>query len=216
MTTATSKKTKTTDTGAAAASAAPAPPARRLLTADLAAQAREERDRLHDFELKHTGAGIFARVRHVDLSDTATLTMLPEQLLRVILGAVNDVETREGKPTAIDEAGKVDIERAIKAAKAETAATDAMCVAGFVEPRLVLTQEEKDRERDADVVLVADIHPADRRRYVEWTQGRLAEASEKVVTFPDRSNAGLDAGGPRGVDGDATVDAAGTRRDGTA
>jgi len=213
MTTTTSKRTKTTDTGAAAASAAPVPPARRLLTADLAAQAREERDRLHDFELTHTGPGIFARVRHVDLSDTATLTMLPERLLRVILGAVNDVETREGKPTAIDEAGKVDIERAIRAAKAETAATDAMCVAGFVDPRLVLTQMEKDND---DAVLVADIHPADRRRYVEWTQGRLAEASEKVVTFPDRPDAGMDASGPRGVDGDAAVVAADARRDGAA
>ena len=210
------KQGTATDLGAAAASAAPAPPERRLLTADLAAQARRERDRLHDFELTHTGPGIFARVRHVDLSDTATLTMLPERLLRVILGAVNDVETREGRPATMTADGKVDIDRAITAAKAETAATDAMCVAGFVEPRLVLTQEEKDRDRDADVVLIADIHPADRRRYVEWTQGRLAEASEKVVTFPDRSDAGLDAGRPRGVDGDAPVGAADARRDGAA
>jgi hypothetical protein len=189
MSTATKTRTKAAD--------APAAPPRFILTTSLAEIARQKREAVQEFELTATAPGAFAKVRLVDLSDQATLTSLPETLLRKILGIANDVELREGRTNPVQEDGTLDVERAIRVAKANARAVDAYCVAGFVEPPLIFTEGERVRD---DQVVVSDIHPADRQRFFEWCQGRHAEASAAVEPFPDGSAEGVATGGSGGVD----------------
>jgi hypothetical protein len=202
MSTATRTRPKAAD-----APAAPPPPDRFVLTASLADQARQKREAVQDFALTATAPGAYARVRLVDLSDQATLSSLPESLLRRVLGIANDIELREGKTTPVQDDGSLDIERAIRLAKANARAIDAYCVAGFVEPSLIFSEE--DRIHDAQVI-VSDIHPADRTRFFEWCQGRHTEAAAAVEPFPgaQQLDSGVDAGRSGRVDRAATKRAA--------
>jgi len=190
-----------------------------LFTADLAGQAIERRNAVHDFELTATMPGAFARVRMVHLNDTAALQALPDHLLRRVLGMVNDVDSKEanhalGERQNAD--GSLNVDAVMTLMAAERKIADAYCLAGFVEPRLVLTQDEIDLERDADdkPVLMEAIHPADRRRFLEWCTGRHAEAAATVEPFPDGPDADVAAGGPGGVDGGAAESAAAPAGDG--
>ena len=201
MTTATRKRPTSAD------APAESPPEQFVLTASLADLARKKREAVRDFELTATSDGFdgvaIARVRLVDLADSATLTSLPESLLRKVLTIANDVEIREGRTNPVQDDGSLDIDRAIRVAKANARAIDAYCVAGFVEPALIFTEGERVRD---DQVLVSDIHPADRQRFFDWCQGRHAEAAATVETFPGSRelDAGMAAGGPGGVDGGST------------
>lgn len=202
----TGKRTKATDPGVAAASAAPAPPpepTRFILTNAIAQQALERRTAVHDFDLTATMPGAVARVQYVDLNHPGTLSALPETLLRAVLGMANDLEIREGTQeapeiTRYNPDGTLNVEGVIRLAQIEAKAADAYCLAGFVEPALILTEGERVRD---DQVLLQAIHPVDRRRFGDWCNGPGSEASETVLPFPDGPDEGLAAGGPGGVDG---------------
>jgi hypothetical protein len=189
-----------------AGDAPPAPSQRFILTTSLAELARQRREAVQEFELTATQRElkmvepIYAEVRMVDLADAATLSALPETLLRKVLSIANDVEVREGRANPIAEDGSLNIERAIKVAQANTEAINAYCVAGFVKPQLIFTNAERTND---DQVLVSDIHPADRQRFFDWCQGRHAEAAATVAPFPGprELDPGVDAGGPGGIDG---------------
>jgi len=192
-----------------------------LFSADLAGQAIERRNAVHDFELTATMPGAFARVRMVDLNDQSALLALPERVLRFVLGMANDIDSREGKAAVgerTNEDGSLNVENVLKAAQLEAKMFDGYCLAGFVEPRLVLTQDEVDRERgstDGDKPVLLDaIHPADRRRFYLWCDGHHAEAAATVEPFSGGPAAGVAASGPGGVDGAAAEPAAEPAGDG--
>ena len=211
MTTATKKRPTSAD------APAESPPKQFVLTASLADLARKQREAVRDFPLtatsEHLDGTAIARVRLVDLADSATLTSLPETLLRKVLTIANDVEIREGRTNPVQDDGSLNIDRAIRVAKANARAIDAYCVAGFVEPVLILAESDRTSKEQ---VLVSNIHPADRQRFFDWCQGRHTEAAATVEPFPDGSTEGVATGGSGGMDGAAAESAAPAAGDGEA
>jgi hypothetical protein len=203
MTTATRKRPRGAD--------APAPsPKRFVLTASAAREARQKREEIHDFELTHTMPGAFARVRLVDLQDPEILTnALPARLLAELLETVREVEGQE----AGGEARELSVIEKIDLARKNMHAIVAYCIAGFVEPPLILSEDDRDPRRD-DEVVVTDIDARDRQRFFDWCQGRYEEASATVLPFPQGSASTVDAGGPGGASGGASEPTAESSRDG--
>jgi hypothetical protein len=199
MTTATRTRSKAAD-----APAAPPPePKPVMLTAALASKAMKRRNETHTFSLPATARAadvpaIEVTVKVPDLGDPEILTALPDQLLRTILMAVNDVEAREGNQQAIDisKPEEVDFVQAKRQAFRNTALINAYCLAGFVEPQLVLTEAE---QKNTNQVLLEAVHPTDRAAFFNWCQQPHAEAAAAVEPFPDGSDEGVAAGGPGGV-----------------
>jgi hypothetical protein len=199
MTTATRTRSKAAD-----APAAPPPePKPVMLTAALASKAMKRRNETHTFSLPATARAadvpaIEVTVKVPDLGDPEILTALPDQLLRTILMAVNDVEAREGNQQAIDisKPEEVDFVQAKRQAFRNTALINAYCLAGFVEPQLVLTEAE---QKNTSQVLLEAIHPTDRAAFFNWCQQPHMEAAAAVEPFPDGPDEGVAAGGPGGV-----------------
>jgi hypothetical protein len=202
MTTATRTRSKAAD-----APAAPPPepkaPEPVMLTAALASKAMQRRNETHTFSLPATARAadvpaIEVTVKVPDLGDPEILTALPDQLLRTILMAVNDVEAREGNQHAIDisKPEEVDFSQAKRQAFRNTALINAYCLAGFVEPQLVLTEAE---QKNTSQVLLEAIHPTDRAAFFNWCQQPHMEAAAAVEPFPDGPDEGVAAGGPGGV-----------------
>jgi len=173
----------------------------------LAERIREKRAAVHEFRLTATeqllGEPIPpAKVRIPDLGDPDILMGLPETLLRTILKVVNEVETNEGNvgPIDISKPDEIDLTAARQNAMRQRALVDAYCVAGFIEPRLCLTEDE---QTNVDDWLLSDIHPTDRIAFFNWCSGAHTEAAATVETFPDRPAEDVATGGPGGVDSDA-------------
>lgn len=190
MTTSTKTKPKAAD--------APA-----VFSRSLAERIREKRNAVHEFALTATAAQLGepippAKVRIPDLGDPDILMALPETLLRTILKVVNDVESKEGTvaPIDISKPDEIDLTAAKQNAMRQRAIVDAYCLAGFVEPRLVMTE---DAQANVDDWLLSDIHPSDRIAFFNWCNGQHTEATATAVEFPDRPAEDVATGGPGGV-----------------
>ena len=195
--------TTTTKTKAKAADA----PA--VFSRSLAERIREKRNAVHEFALTATAAQLGepippAQVRIPDLGDPDILMALPETLLRTILKVVNEVEAKEGTvaPIDISKPDEIDLTAAKQNATRQRAIVDAYCLAGFVEPRLRLTEDDLIAQGDqakVDDWLLSDIHPADRIAFFNWCTAPHTEAAATAVEFPDRPAEDVATGGPGGV-----------------
>lgn len=172
----------------------------------LAERIRAKRDAVHEFRLTATeqmaGEPLPpAKVRIPDLGNPEILAGLPDTLLRTMLQVANEIEAGGSGMTDIDlsKPNEIDLTAAKQNAIRQRALIDAYCVAGFVEPRLWLTQDEAD---DNDWLL-SDIHPSDRIAFFNWCNGVQTEAAATVAPFPDRPDADMATGGSGGVDSDA-------------
>jgi len=173
----------------------------------LAQRIRAKREAVHDFRLTATEQLLGeplppARVRIPDLGDGEILNGLPDSLLRTMLQVASDIEA--GKPgiapVDLSKPDEIDITAAKQNAMRQRALVDAYCVAGFIEPRLCLTEDD---QTDADDWLLSDIHPADRIAFFNWCNGVHTEAAATVEPFPDRPTEDVATGGPGGVDSEA-------------
>jgi hypothetical protein len=215
MSTATRTKPKAAD--APAVSPPPKTPEPVMLTAALASKARERRLAIHKFALPATAAlagvpAMEAEVRIPDLGDPELLVGLPDTLLRRILTVANEVEARGGNTNAIDltKPDEIDLEKAKRNAKQSRALIDGYCVAGFVNPELVMTEAD---QKNTNQILLEDIHPADRTAFFNWCNGQHTEAAATVEPFPGGSREGVATSRSGGVDGAAaerTVEAVGS------
>lgn len=208
MPTATKTKPKAAD--------APAAPTRFVITPDMAYRAFEERNRETDFALTSTFPnmpGAVAKVRIPDLGDPDILAMLPEQLLRDMLVTINTIETTENGQAPLDltKPDELDIARLKANARQARALADAYCVAGFVDPPLAYSEQERKTARHMPLELV---HPADRARFFNWCNAQNAGATATAGAFPDGSAEGVATGGPGGVDGGTTEPVADAGGDG--
>ncbi len=66
---------------------------------------------------------------------------------------------------------------------------DALCVAGFLKPRLVF--DEADLDGDPHTLVVTDLHPEERLRYFNICLGNDEEAAKRLEPFPAPAVAGV-------------------------
>lgn len=124
------------------------------------------------FTLHRTGGE--AKVKVLSLTDHVTLLGIPPQLQGEVLEIFNE--------TAKVEKGQITIETITKNQERQERLANAICVVGFVEPRLVMTEDELD-ENDPDLWLVDDLHIEERVRYLNFVMGRDTQSLKRLQTF---------------------------------
>lgn len=65
----------------------------------------------------------------------------------------------------------------------EARLSNALCVAGFLSPRLTLTKEEADRASDEEVWWVEELHIEDRRKYGGYVLGQDDAEVKRIANF---------------------------------
>lgn len=163
------------------ASAAPPAPQRMMTRADALEIRRREREEGVDFELfktpdPTTGKNFIAKVRNLPFTDRMMITGIPVELCSSLNVAIGHAQN---PANAIQ-----DFETAITAFESLDNLAKALCVAGFIRPRIVL--HESDLDGSDDCWLVSDLHPEERAAYRTLVMRRSAATDEvaRLATFP--------------------------------
>lgn len=158
-------------------SLAPASFRRTMTRAEVLDIRRKERENGVDFPLVKTG--LVATVRDLPLSDRIMLTGIPTELRSSVstLMGFADAEREDSESV-------ITFEQAIAMLEKTEEVTNAMCIAGFIYPRLVNSEAELDGT--ADCWLVTDLHIDERTKYREFVMRDRGSQSEvaRLATFP--------------------------------
>jgi len=135
-------------------------------------QARERREReRRGFLMPLPRTGGWARVRSLSLADSAAFAGLPMQAANQVLRVFEELQAEGG-------AGPLTMERLRRNQERQERLANLVCCAGFVRPRLVLTEAELDD--DPHTMLVTDLHLDERLRYLQLALGQDGEAAKSL------------------------------------
>jgi len=152
----------------------------RILDRAEARRRRAEREEGYLFPLRTTGG--YARVRIPDVMDKAVVAGLPRELQELVTKKLFTTEDQTVAEmfnvTNTDDAIELLLTMPAKA----LALANHMVVAGFIEPRVVLTEAELD-PNDPKMVTVEDIHSEDRVEFSGLVQAGEREAARLLRTF---------------------------------
>lgn len=146
------------------------------------AKARERRERLaHGYLFPLTATGGAARVTKLNMTDNVVLRGIPTHLQGVVLRTFRNGGSAPPK----------DWDGFLKDAEDSRQIANALCIMGFLEPRLVATEAEA--EADPDAVWVEDIDIDDRIRFMRLSARLETEAAVGLVPFPAARVGGVEA-----------------------
>jgi hypothetical protein len=170
----------------AAAFAVSSPPSHnghaRKSRAEVREMRRKEREEGVVFHLKNSDFD--ARVRDLPFTDRIMLKGIPADMRVSIERAVDLTSTVQGNPG---------ISTALNLMDAEADLSDAVCIAGFIWPRLVRTEHERtmalqvDGSAEDDVWLVEDLHPDEKAAYRDFVfrdRDSEKEDTARLASFP--------------------------------
>lgn len=138
-------------------------------TRERARRQREQERRGFLMPLPRTGG--WAQVRALSLADSATFAGLPMQAANEVLRVFDELQTEGG-------AGPLTMERLRRNQERQERLANLVCCAGFIRPRLVLT--EADLDDDPYTMLVTELHLDERIRYLQLALGQDGEAAKSV------------------------------------
>ena len=161
----------TMDMGGGAAAGAVAPSAFRpaVSRAQAAAMRQAEREGVPFWCHK---TGFEARVKVLSLADSTMLAGIPATLQAQLTASLTGADRRE-RGRGFSEL--------LRAVADDEALANAFCCAGFVSPRLVLTEDELDGSDD--VWLVTDLHVEERKKYLGVVMGTEREEMARIAKF---------------------------------
>lgn len=139
-----------------------------MTRADVLARRQLERE---GFSFKLFRTGTVARVRLVSLSDRATMGTLPTALQERLTKIFGKANAETGKARSFKEF--------LSGAETTLEMADLLCVIGFLEPKLVLT--EADLESNPEAWVVTDLHPDERIAFFQVCNDETA--AEKLQPF---------------------------------
>lgn len=119
-----------------------------------------------------------ARVRRIPLADLASITGLSSEMQATVLEVFREVQT--GGTFAVRKWQDLESNQARQKQLA-----NGLCVAGFIEPRLVETQAEADATDDPAVLWVGRIDIRDRLAYMQTVMNPESEAAKALAPFPE-------------------------------
>ncbi len=167
-------------------------PANRSLRNALLENRRRQREDGYMFEFTASNLGIPeddqikpGRVRRLNLADRATIDALPTHLQSTVWEGVKEFE----KLQKANKAGKEDpqsLSEAVMNNQKSLRAANAFCVAAFISPVIVVTEEEFERNTEAQYV-VTDIAEEDRINVFMLCLDGDSEQAKKLKLFrPER------------------------------
>lgn len=155
---------------------APAPSANlfHIPTYQDAVDRRRQEEEGFAFKLFRTGG--YARVRFVSLADRASLSALPNRLQQRMIEIV-----QKDRPAGKGGDELMSAKEFFKAAENNLELADLFCMAGFIQPRLVLRPEDRD-PNDPYSWPVEALHKDERIAFVRLMDDE--GAAEKLLPFP--------------------------------
>ncbi len=153
-------------------------PEPQILTRKTALEAKQRRDAGHLLKLEHTGG--YARVRIPSLVDHAFLNQLPSSVQQIVSEQLANESLAVRKQKQDKVAAMTANERFayfLELAQAQDELAKRSMVLCWVEPRVVLSQDELPEDGD-NVILADDIHIEDR---VTWVNLVFMEEKEAVA-----------------------------------
>lgn len=155
------------------------------LTRERARDAKQREARGYLFPLPYTGGE--ARVRRIPLAKLATITGLSGEMQSTVLEVFREIQ--QGGTFAVR--NWQDLERN---QRRQEDLANGLCIAGFVEPRLVESEAEADAANDPSVLWVEEIDIRDRLTYLQTVMNPDSEAAKAMAPFPENGTSGADAG----------------------
>jgi hypothetical protein len=137
------------------------------LSAALAKQAKAQRERGYVFHLRAMNAT--ALVRKLSLGDQAVLGALPQFIQTKLLQGLADVAQTK---SALRTNGALDTHQALSNIARREDLINATCVAGFIDPPLILSEAHRTSD---DQILVTDLDYDDRLRFFNACNGDADE-----------------------------------------
>lgn len=137
-----------------------------------------------DFELRGTFPGFLAKVKRLTLADRVQFGMLPSAMQDRIVFALNASRQAPGASDALTK------KRYIKNLTNNEDLANAVCLGGFIEPRL--TEDIEEADEDAGVWFLGDIQISDRQAYLNWCLGNDEAAAGRLKSVPGESAGSLD------------------------
>lgn len=154
------------------------------LTRERAREAKQREERGYLFPLPYTGGE--ARVRRIPLAKLASITGLSGEMQATVLEVFREIQA--GGTFAVR--SWQDLERN---QRRQEELANGLCIAGFVEPRLVETEAEADMANDASVLWVEEIDIRDRLTYLQTVMNPDSEAAKAMAPFPENGTSGANA-----------------------
>ncbi len=122
-----------------------------------------------------------ATVRMLSFADKMMAVGLPNHIRIELNDAYAAMQAKSGTNKTLDDA--------FRTAAGDERLANAVCVAGFVDPKLVLTEAELEGREDC--LLVTDLHIEERREYLAMALGRAPEeVIKRIQNFRSEGLAG--------------------------
>lgn len=118
-----------------------------------------------------------ARVRPISFADRTMIEGISPRLQNEISQAINS------RGNTRNQSGNVTVADMLQGLSTEERLSNAMCVAGFVYPRLTLTKQEADEANDPFVWWVGELHIEERRKYSNLVLGQDAGEARRIANF---------------------------------
>lgn len=166
-----------------------------ILTRSVARRAKRQRDIGYLFPLIHT-RGLWqdddpdlpspelvgtpkahARIKKIPLASLAMATGLSPTMHAEALAIFDELQANPDDPI-------VALGGLARGLERQQLLYDALCILGFVEPRLVETEAEADLANDERIVWIEEIDPRDRQRFGEMVTGGEEAAAAMLRPFP--------------------------------
>lgn len=148
----------------------------RIVSREEARKRREEESRGFMMPLQFTGG--FAHVHRLTLASMAMTTGLPTEAQNTVVKVFREYAQENNN-------APLTWERFQKNAKRNQEMADTLCIAGFINPKLVAT--ENDLDGSDNCWLVTDLHPEERLKYMNICINQDAEAAKALLPFPEQT-----------------------------
>lgn len=145
-----------------------------FLTRKSAKEGREQRDRGFIFFLK--GSGAKAHVKRLAIMERAVILSLPSGIQTKVIQATAEAQSNK---SAIKPSGTIDMKTFVGNVMRNEEAYNAVCVAGFIKPPLVMSEALITSD---DQVVVTDLDIFDRHAYFLWCNGGEVE-TDRIAPF---------------------------------
>lgn len=147
----------------------------KIVSREEARRKRQEESRGFLMELPFTGG--FAHVHKLTVATLAMTAGLPVEAQNQVIKVFREF-AEENQTTVLT------WDRFAKNAKRNQEMADTLCCAGFIKPRLVMTEAELDGTEDC--WLVSDLHIDERLKYMNMCVGQDSEAAKALIPFPEQ------------------------------
>ena len=144
-----------------------------------ARERRKREERGFMYPLPHTGG--VAHVKIPSLATIATHAGLPADAQEMVLRVFREAGTEAGANVAVT------WDRLARNQDRQMVLANAMCIAGFVVPRLVLSEDDlpADDDSESHVMTVDDLHVDERLGFLQLCIGQNKEQAAALEPFPE-------------------------------